>query len=183
MKVRETSTRTHRLATDEEKSIIFKCEKIMLDSLGYEDIESVRTSRDWKLFKRETETLMQEKVNLDFYYYAYKIGIDDDYIEEERNKLMNLVLENSKRMQLRGELNATVIENFKKNAENRHKTAFTSKKMGKYRIDSEYVGKINKLIDLVIDESKENIHKDITEIYNNELNIAKQLEEMDIMFG
>ncbi|CAM3677353.1 hypothetical protein GCM10009865_47430 [Aeromicrobium ponti] len=179
IKVRESGI--HREATRDEKDIIWACEKEMLNELSYESVSQVRTSKHWGKFKKETAKLIRKQINIDFYYHAYNISINENYISKERDKLMELMLEDSKKDDIKNDLNATVIQHFMKNAENRHDKAFSPKKMGKHRLSEKYTIKIKKLIDLLIDDTQVSIYEPITK---NNLTIAeeeiinKELEEL-----
>lgn len=173
IKVREADTGTYRAATKQEKDIIWDCEKQILNELNYESVSQVRCSKHWNTFKAKTDQLLHSKTNIKFYYNAYNISINKKYIDTERDKLLDLVLEDSKRIEYKEELNTTVIKSLIRNAEKRHEKGFYSKKMSLYRLSDNYTDNIKKLIDLLIDDNQENLHDYI----NKEENISVEMEE------
>ncbi|WP_425203640.1 hypothetical protein [Priestia megaterium] len=171
MKVALLHSSNHRLATDEEKTIIMEAKKETLKKLGYteEDEVLIRKSKDYGKFKKGVEEIIKEKSDISYYYNAYKIGISQKYIKEERDKLIKLVMDDYKRITIQDKLNDTVVENFKSNAENRHDNAANSiSKMAVYRVDCGYPNKINQLVDILIDDDQSDIYKDIMEIHKEE---------------
>jgi hypothetical protein len=99
----------NRNADSDEENIILKCEKEAFEGMGYKTIGSVRISKDWKKFKRKVKQLLNERSDINYYYSAYDININDDYIQEEYKKLLTLLLEEATRKEYRSKLNQTVI--------------------------------------------------------------------------
>ncbi|UOE57296.1 hypothetical protein [Cytobacillus oceanisediminis] len=150
----------NRVADPEEEYIIDDTEKEVLIELGYESMFLVRQSKDWLKFKTKVSNLLSERTHIKYYYNAYNIRVSDKYIEDERDKLLELLLDDSRREQLKSELNETIINRIIEKAQKRHEkeingTWGTSKnKMSAMRRGENYVSDFELL-------SAELIQKDV----------------------
>lgn len=185
IKVSERNSYNTREATDEELDIIMTIEKDVLEELGYEKMSSVRVSKDWNKFKKKTKKLIHEETNIDFYFTAYDIVINYKYILDERNELIDLLLEQVKRQESKGKLNQLVSSQLIMNAQNRHENGFTSgKKLSKTRLSKNYVSNIKELTDLLIDKNTISI---IDAVKNVELEkdifTPEMMDEFEKLFG
>jgi hypothetical protein len=159
-------------------------EREILDELGYKQISSVRMSKDWKKFRLKSKTLLQERSNINFYFTAYDITIHEKYIIEERNELINLLLEQVKRQESKDELNQIIFANLLLNAQKRHEKAFTSRKMGKVRNTDSYIENFKQLAELLIDKNTPNVLHKIRSIQLEEDIFTPELiDEIDKLFG
>lgn len=158
----------HRVADEEEKQIILKCEKEILNSMGFTEISKVRVSSKWLIFKSKLSKLLQEKSDIQYFYISYRITVNEEYIYEEYEDLLALTLNELDRKEYKNELNATAIERLTLNAEKRKEKAFNSGKMSKYRMRESYIGDINKLIYLLIDSGANYIIDDVANIKKEE---------------
>ncbi|RBW69465.1 hypothetical protein [Bacillus taeanensis] len=161
-KVSKDNKTVNETATEEELEIILECENKVLEELGFEKISEVRCSRYWKKFKKSVKEKLNERSNIDFYYIAYDITISKKYIDKKLNNLADLVLEDAKREEYKSELNADVCTNLLKNAQKRH-GANKDNKMKIHREKNDYVAKIDKLINLLVnDENNKRVNlKDV----------------------
>lgn len=186
-KIAEKYTRTHRLATDDEKEIIVKCEKKILDKLGYKQVSQVRVSKHWRLFKKEVKKLLCKESEIEYYYLAYDIIVNEEYLQEERKELTDLLLEELEREEYKGELNTTVYNNLINNAEERHKKGFTTPKMSVYRLKDEYVSNIRLLADLLISDEASIIVENVINIELLNDNVLEENiianEDLEGLFG
>lgn len=185
-KVREQGSVLTRLATQSEKTLIAATEKKLLEELGYEKMSQVRCSKHWKTFKIRARQYLHQESNLDYYFMAYDITINDEYIKEERNNTLNLLLEQAQRTEYRDELNETVYLQLIDNAEKRKVKASTiDTKMSKTRRNFTYIEHIKKLITLLIDSSTGDMTGEIFKVNPYELSIEQleQLDEMERLFG
>jgi hypothetical protein len=110
----------NRNAEQDEEYIIMKFEKEVLEELGYKTMGAVRVSKDWKRFKKKVKKMLNEQSHIKYYYSAYDITINDEYITQEYKELLTLLLEEATRKEYRTKLNETVMENIMKNAQKRH---------------------------------------------------------------
>jgi hypothetical protein len=183
-KISEKDCFSPRNATEKELQLIMKIEKDTLEKLGYTQISSVRVSKDWKKFREQSKRLLQEQSNINFYFTAYDITIHEKYIVEERNQLVNLLLEQINRQESKGELNKLICTNLVLNAQTRHEKAFTSKKMGKVRINESYVNNFERLVNLLIDKSTPNILPMIRNIeIEQDIFTPEIIDELDKIFS
>lgn len=184
IKVSDKDKYSTRAATEKELNLIMDIEKSTLEELGYKQISSVRVSKDWSKFKVKTKQLLQERSDIDFYFTAYDITIHEKYIIEERNELINLLLEQIKRQNSKDELNQLIYANLLLNAQKRHEKAFTSKKMGRVRIAKSYIENFEQLANLLIDKNTPNvIHKIKAIQIEEDIFTPEMIEEMDRLFG
>jgi hypothetical protein len=182
-KVCEKETKNHRYATVEEKEIIRDTEKLVLDELGYKQVSRVRCSKHWKLFKKKVKKSLNENSEINYYYLAYDIYANEVYLQEERLEILNFLMEEAKRDEYKGELNATVYLNLIENAKKRHEKGFTSGKMSKYRISDNYVEDIKKLVNLLIDDMADYIVDDVFDIKEDEIWTEEELELFEQLIG
>ncbi|WP_299831153.1 hypothetical protein [uncultured Metabacillus sp.] len=184
IKVSDKDTYSTRTASPDELKLIMEIEKSVLEELGYKTMSSVRVSKDWRKFRNKTKIHLQDSSDIDFYFTAYDITINEKYIVEERNELVNLLLEQVKRKESKEELNQLVYSNLLINAQNRHENAFTSRKMGKVRLSSSYVENFQQLADLLIDINTPNLLYQIRNVKLEEDIFAPELiDELDKLFA
>jgi hypothetical protein len=180
IKIKELDKSYTRVATEIELQIIMKIEKEILEELKYKQISAVRISKDWRKFKDKVTKSLHEQSNINFYYTAYDIAINEKYIIEERNYLINLLLEQVARQKSKDELNQLIYVNLLLNAQKRHEMAFTSKKMGRVRMPELYIENFKKLADLLIDKDADYI---VTQVKSMEVFTPEMMEEFEKMFG
>lgn len=184
IKVTEKDQYSTRTATERELQLIMDIEKSILEELGYKQISDVRMSKDWKKFREQVKTLLHEQSDINFYFTAYDITIHEKYIVEERNKLVDLLLEQIKRQDSKNELNQLIYANLLVNAQKRHEKAFTSKKMGKIRITKSYIENFEQLSNLLIDKNTPNILPMVRGIkIEADLFTPEMLDELDKLFS
>jgi hypothetical protein len=181
-KVSEGRTHIHRTATDSEKEIILKCEKEVLSELGYKQLSTVRVSKDWKKFKSKVKKRLNEESNINYYYFAYMIIAYDKFVEEEKQEIIQFLLDHDKREEFKDELNSTVYLNLIDNAKKRHEKAFSSRKMGKYRLPESYIEDMTRLVNLLIDKNTSDLVEDILKAKEDIIS-DDQLETLEQLFG
>jgi hypothetical protein len=184
IKVTEKERYAPRMATEKELQLIMKIEKDTLEQMGYKQLSHVRMSRDWKNFKERTNNLLHKSSDINYYFTAYDITIHEEYIVKERNELINLLLEQIKRQETKSELNQLVYAQLLLNAQKRHEKAFTSKKMGKVRMNKSYIDDFERLANLLIDKNTPNILHKIRKIeIDEEIFTPEIIAELDNLFG
>jgi hypothetical protein len=156
IKVCEFSKYTPRKATKYELTQIMECEKETLEELGFENKSKVRVSNKWTVFQKETLNKLSKCTDIKYYYSAYEIIVNDKYIEQERNKLAELLLEQVVRDETLNDLNSTIIEQFIHNSELR-KEKRNSTKMSRIRSDFSYIENMKELASLLICKNATNI--------------------------
>lgn len=140
VKVKMINENKTRQATDFEVSKISGFEKDILESMGYESISEIRKSRDWKSFKSKVRNIIHEELNIQYYYDAYKLTINEKYLESEKDKLKNLILSSEELKSTKTELNDLVSENIVNNSKKRAENV--SMTDSKYEIrTNDYVNK------------------------------------------
>lgn len=163
-KVRRIDKKIHSIATEEEREIILECENETLEEFGFEKISEVRCSKYWRKFKEIVKEKLNERSNIDFYYLAYDITISQKYIDKKLNNLADLVLKDVKREEYQNELNITVCAKLLENAQKRHESKKESK-MKIHREKDDYIAKIDKLINLLVN------HKNTERIKLNDIKL------------
>lgn len=156
IKVCEVSKFIPRKATNYEITKILECEKETLEELGFSDKSKVRVSNKWNKFQKEVLNKLNKCTDIKYYFSAYEIIINEKYIEQERNKLAELLLEQVVRDETLNDLNSTIIEQFILNSEIR-KSKGKSSKMTKVRTDFSYVENMKQLASLLINKNAANI--------------------------
>jgi hypothetical protein len=155
-KVHLSNEYLNRIAEPEEENVIDDTEKEVLIELGYENMQSVRQSKDWAKFKTKVNKLLAKHTNIKYYYNAYNIRISDKYIEDERDKLLTLLLEDSRREKMKSELNETIIKRIADKAQKRHEKELDGSwgtpknKKSALRQDENYVSDFQLLSDWLI---------------------------------
>lgn len=168
----------NRTATEFEIVQIMEIEKEVLISLGYKDMINVRKSKDWNKFKLEVKDRLSQKTNIEYYYNAYEIIINEKFIDYEKESLVSLMLSKIMRDKSKHELNNMIIDNSLNNAKNRQANFFSSPKTMDIRFDANYVPNMATLADVLL-----NIKAPLLDLNNNytEPN-HHQLEEIELLF-
>jgi hypothetical protein len=187
IKVSEQRKYTTRNATERELQLIMSIEKDIMEELGYSQISNLRVSRDWKKFRTKVNHLLNERSEIEYYFTAYDITVNEKYIKEERKQLVDLLLEEVQRKESKNELNQIIYSNVILNAEKRHDDGFTSGKKAKTRLNIFYVENIRELANLLIDRNTSNIIHKIRNIEIEEnilpLELIDEIEGLDELFG
>jgi hypothetical protein len=187
IKVHDKNKFNTRIATEKELQLIMNIEKGILDEMGYEKISIIRVSKDWKKFRLKVNELLNKQNDIEYYFTAYDITVNQKYIVEERNELVDLLLEQVKRNESKNELNQLIYTNIVNSAQNRHENGFTSGKRAKTRLNIFYVEYIRELADLLIERNTPNIVHKIRNIKTEEnilpLEIMDTIDGLDELFG
>lgn len=163
-KVCEVSKFTPRKANKYEVAQIMEYEKETLEELGFLTKSKVRVSNKWNVFQKEVQKKLSEYTDIKYYYSAYEITVNQKYIEQERNKLAELLLEQVVRDETLNNLNSTIIEQFMINSESRHENGFTSGKKAKIRLDESYIENMKELASLLICNTAPNILSNVRKV-------------------
>lgn len=164
IKVCEIGRYTPRVATKYEVARIMECEKETLEELGFESKSKVRVSNKWTTFQKESQNKLGKITEIKYYYSAYEIIINEKYIEQERNKLADLLLEQVVREETLDNLNSTIIEQFVINSELRNEKGFANGKLAKVRSDKDYIDNMKELASLLINKNATNILPYVREV-------------------
>jgi hypothetical protein len=185
IKVCEQGKSIPRKATKFEETQILECEKETLDELGFENKSKVRVSNKWNVFKKDTQSKLNKVTEIKYYFSAYEITVNQKYIEQERNKLAELLLEQVVRNETNDNLNNTIIEQFIHNSHERKENGFTSGKLAKIRLDENYIDNMKQLASLLLDKKAPRI-KDYVSQIKIESDLPKHLLddiEQILLFG
>jgi hypothetical protein len=182
IKVCEQGRFAPRKATKFEESKILECERETLNELGFEDKSKVRVSNKWAIFKKEVQSKLNKCTEIKYYFSAYEITVNKKYIEQERNKLADLLLEQVVRDETLNDLNSTIIEHFIRNSQERHDNAFTSGKLAKIRRDENYIENMKCLASLLIDKNTTKITLHIERTEELPIDLIDDIEQM-LLFG
>lgn len=162
-KVKKYGATSATIANDDEIELILKVEKDALVKLGYDDMNSIRKSKDWKKFNPLVEEKLHELSDIKYYYNAYEIIINKDYIDYEKNNLVSLILTKIKREEARNNLNKMIIENGNNNAHKRMINDDGNSKMSKIRKEDSYQDKYKVLNNKLVNIEYKNIIDDVVE--------------------
>lgn len=177
-----TSEHKHRRATEEEKYFINKAEKEIMVELGFKDMTIIRVSPLWNKFKRLLIERLDE-INIRYHYICYSLTVNRDYIESDRNILLQCTLDEIETTSYKHELNQTVINRLTENAQIRRENGFTSHKKAKMRNNDQYIKDITALIDILVNINAEDIKEDIQQIIQDERKEIQLIEELENLFS
>ena len=152
IKIKELNTYNYRDASKEELNTIALIERKTLSKMGYESISQIRMSKDWTKFKNTTNELLHSLSDIDYYFTAYDIVINEEYIIKERTTLIDLILDSQSRLDNKDKLNKLIVVNIEKNAIKRNEstTSEDTSYMSKTRRDWNYVKNINSVSDILV---------------------------------
>lgn len=184
-KVSEYGHKYTRTATKYEERRILEAEKETLEELGFEEKSKIRISNKWNKFKKEVENKLNKTTNIKYYYSAYEITVNKKYIDQERNKLADLLLEQVTRHETLHDLNSTIIEHFLLNSAVRHDNGFTAFKLATIRQDANYIEYMTRLASLLIDSKSRSIVSEVESIQLEEelpIELLNEIEQI-LLFG
>lgn len=165
--------------TGEEKSMIMKIEKRLLVSMGYNDENEVRVTSDWIKYKKRLDEELR-KYGINYYHKAYDITVNQEYIYEEYENLLDLLLDDNEREELKNKLNSRAYLRQKDNVRKRY-GSYTSEKMSEVRTSPDYIEHSNLLIDLLIDINADNIKDYLETIETNPKDSDDEWEMIEII--
>ncbi|MGL5712129.1 MAG: hypothetical protein ACRCX2_03850 [Paraclostridium sp.] len=149
----------HRIATAAERRLILEVEDEVLKELGHKDKQSVYIYGQWNKFKKEVEKELKLRGNISYYFEAYDIVIN--------KKGISRAISESESLSNKSILNDKVIQNLNKSfkkANDKHETkcgfgsVLTSCKAEEL---PGFYGESVRLVDLLINDESESLHKDI----------------------
>lgn len=185
VKVKDRSEPLPRIASDEEVELLMTITKDILEELGFSDIGAIRRSNKWGEYLKKRKKALSEMTSFEYDYNAYKIIVNRKYIEKEKLKLSNLILDGEDFLKEFSDLNNLLIENTIDNAKNRvNNIEKTSDKLAKLRSRENYVDNIVTLCRLTINKDAKPIYDKVHELQVsilNEINnrkIAKELKNL-----
>ena len=157
--------RVHRRATEEELAYILNVEQETIEKLGVKTIQQVFLTGQWKLFKKKVNSILQDDLNIEYYYEGYSIVYNPEYTRNyiEKNNLKDIIRER---------LNDNIclmLKNYAngKNNKGQQESVFVlfggqdiSDKDKKY-YDGSYLMGIDVLIDTVIDDKARDIREEL----------------------
>lgn len=153
-KAKPSDSNTYRKLTMTEMEFIINTERGLLDKYSYETISSIRKSKDWIKFRKDVMDILKEALNIDYYYRAYDIAINTEYIGKEKDYLINKIKDVHERDNKKKELNDLVLHNILKNAEKRHSQENTSKN---FRNNENYITNTETLSNALVKRSSGSI--------------------------
>lgn len=163
-------------ANEKQIQEIIETEREVLLELGYEEMKQVRLNQaTWDKFsrlvvKRYNKKVEEDEISLHYYYTAYKIIVNEKFIEKDHNTLMKTVLPLLERQQTKHEMNQIVCERLLENAKKRRNLieSTSNYKTQQARHSFTYVDDNIKLIELLIrKETNEILSKSITKSLNS----------------
>lgn len=106
------TTLIHRESTKEEKQLILRCEKEVLDLLGKKDQQEVFLSGQWNYYKANVNKLLLKYGNIEYYYNSYKITYEPSIIIDELDSLIKFTTQKR--------LNSNIKESITSSAQKRN---------------------------------------------------------------
>lgn len=160
MMVMEVGSKSELIeASESQLENIMVAERKAMHTLDIAEIKQVRGNPvKWDQFTKLTVEYFNEEfeeygVKLDYYYSAYKIIVNNQYLEEDHNNMLLKVLNMVERVEVKNQLNETVCErlliNAKKRRESTNKISY--QKAQQARSSFSYISDSEKLIELLVD--------------------------------
>ena len=152
-------------AAKKEKQIILKCEKQILNDMGYDNIKRVFANNKVEEYYNRVYELIRSKDGMKdfrYYYKAYKMIYNIDDIIDELHKLGYEEFEEEHKQLQKGLTNIGVKNKSIKNAKSRVKKAKSEPtENNAYRRQLSFLDDYSNVIDNVIDKDKESIVKNV----------------------
>lgn len=144
--IKNGSKEIHRVATEDEKELIIKCENEVKFKLGIQDSAEIFYKQLWTVFNSNVkQKLKDEGSNICYYYKAYNFSIHKDTIEQLYNSLVKK--ENSTLGKIKKEINAKYKESALNSLDSRKNNA-------EKRLQDGKGGKYSRERDLLITNEK-----------------------------
>ncbi|MGO4887083.1 hypothetical protein ACJ2A9_04935 [Anaerobacillus sp. MEB173] len=170
--IREDDEDVHRPADLDELEIISDCEESILKQMNYEKLSEVRVSSHWHKFKKEAKKLLHDQSDINYYYLAYEVTLNEKMTSEyDNSQLIH-----------KEELNQTHTDKLLVNAEKRHEKSklFTStKKIDRYRRSKSYIDDFEKLTNILITYNKPNLIQQMKEKQKQKL--EEEMEDIKLL--
>lgn len=162
----------HRIATDDEKELILKCENEVKKTLGIQDNSDIFIRNMWTIFNSNVKKrLKDEGSNISYYYKAYYFAFYRDKIEELYHILVKK--EESSLVKVRDEINSKYKESAMNSLDSRQKNAHDRFKRGKVNeftierdsmlIDNKFKKHGKKLINNLISKNANSLKVEVLE--------------------
>lgn len=104
----------HRKATKEEKKLILKVEREVLNKMNYASIQEAFLAKNrWKEFKDTVNKILLEKANIEYYYTSYEVVYNHEHIVEAKNQRLNKEEREEIKNNLNSNINKFVLQNAK----------------------------------------------------------------------
>lgn len=156
--------------TEEEDRLITKCEKEVLDNMGYDSLTTVFLKNKLKEYYSNCHKLIRNKIpDLNFYFKAYKMIYTFEIVANELERLGYEDWEKRDNEINKEFINYGVIERIIDNAKKRRERELEKSKNGmgikntkyKYRTEEKYVKDYIEINNNVIDINKSNIKNEV----------------------
>lgn len=106
---------SHRQATEDEQKTIMYTEREVMKSLGFSSKQDIVRCGKWNDFKDTVNSILLDKLNIDYYYDSYKILFNGEHICEKYEELLYLLLSKDDREKHQQELNKAIVERLESN--------------------------------------------------------------------
>lgn len=168
----------HRPATDEERSIILRCENEIMVEMGFKSKKQILMCKRWKEYNKKVIKLLNKqeysdetKVRIHYYYKSYDVVFLTNVIQE-RNKVDKFILEQADRKLTKISFNTAIIDKLQSNTQNRQNKATKKKdkvfvelsKAEKIRVNDNFTVATDKIINTLVKVPKEDISDDLLTI-------------------
>lgn len=155
IKIKKLHEVNSRIANSLEKSMILETERKYLKLNNENDVYKIRVSNKWKKFKSEVSRELLDEFNIEYYYYAYDITINQKYISEEKenleesifNVLINSEFDKDENLE---KVNNLIIENIKNDTVKRNNNLEKYYFSKNYRLQEDYLTSTDKLCRILI---------------------------------
>lgn len=169
--------KVHREAEDNEINLILECKQKVLEGLGYKNISQIIKNNEWKTYRERVNTLLKQKGNIEYYYEAYSIYYNNDYIKRyiKRYDLEDVIKE-----RLNDNI-CTMVKNYAigKAPDKAKEEVYILLGGNETNLVDKYLSDIDILIDTVIDDEARDIRDELKKGLNPDNIIEEEVEELD----
>lgn len=146
-----------------EMSAVQEIESDILFELNENKLSEIRRTSKWNTFKNKVKIRLHQETNIEYYYEAYDISINNKYIIQEKCELISQISNCFERENKKTELNNLVIDNIISNAEKRIGKSTPNKNKYNMRMSDGYSDNTKMLTSVLVHRKSTNI---VSEVMN-----------------
>ncbi|MDQ0257823.1 hypothetical protein J2S74_005286 [Evansella vedderi] len=163
--LKHRNAQDHAVASERERRFLLECEGQILRRMGFKIITEVYVKgRTYEFYRQVNKIVRQnDDLNIDFYYKAFEIKLNERGVERTYKSILNLLLDKEERHEYKLHINEKVITKFLHNTKKRHEKAKSEKEkslgtrkitINRVRENENYITDMEKLLELLIKPHK-----------------------------
>lgn len=147
----------HVRVSEEDANMILAAETRALIELGLRDISDVITKKKWSVFMRTVLNGIDPESKIKFYYTAYEIFTNEEFIEKIHLDKLKRISDKIERKEKRDELNTTIASRLIENAIRRREKSHHGAYKYETRLKPSYEKDNAMLVEMLIDSQDKNV--------------------------